>query len=92
MPSVTGSSPHTTVGAILAPDAQHGGVAPLTDMAPKTSLRSNICWKYWRLLSAACQGMYSVSWLRNRVVFRAKVTLTYLALPGVRAESPRQPH
>lgn len=52
----------------------------LTVMAPNTSLRSNISWKYCRLLSAACHGMYAVSPLRKRVVFSANVTLTCCAL------------
>lgn len=69
--------------------------AQLTLITPNTSLRSNISWKYFRLLSAACQGMYSLSWLRNCVVFKASVTSTYLALQqgqgSVKIPSPAPP-
>lgn len=49
-------------------------------MGPYTSLRSNIRRKYSRFLIADSQGMYSVSFRRKRVEFRARVTLTSLAL------------
>lgn len=49
-------------------------------MGPYTSVRSNIRTKYSRFLTADSQGMYSFSFRRKRVEFRASVTLTSLAL------------
>lgn len=70
-------SPSRSAGSALRPPWQ---AAQLTFITPNTSLRSNISWKYCRLLSAACQGMYAVSCPRNCVVFKASVTSMYLAL------------
>ena len=49
-------------------------------MGPNTSDRSNMRTKYSRFLTADSQGMYSVSFWRKRVEFRARVTSTSLAL------------
>lgn len=49
-------------------------------MGPYTSLRSNMRKKYSRFLIADSQGMYSVSFRRKRIEFRARVTSTSLAL------------
>lgn len=49
-------------------------------MGPNTSERSNMRTKYSRFLTADSQGMYSVSFRRKQVEFRARVTSTSLAL------------
>lgn len=68
-------------------------------MGANTSLRSNIRTKYSRFLTADSQGMYAVSFRRNRVEFKARVTSTSLALKKeetgfspITASFPTWPH
>lgn len=58
-----------------------------TCMGPYTSERSNMRMKYSRFLTADSQGRNSVSFVRKRVEFRARVTLTSLALRRTRVRS-----
>lgn len=58
-----------------------------TCMGPYTSERSNMRMKYSRFLTADSQGRNSVSFVRKRVEFRARVTLTSLALIRTRVRS-----
>ena len=65
-----------------------------TCMGPQTSVRSNMSLKQFRLLTAACQGMYSISFFRKRVLFSARVTGTMWALGtdrGAQVSTPTQP-